>query len=334
MSNRTAQSNKAVLLAWENERDLVDEGKGTRDWTRQQQEDILNRGRAYDENGKAFEGHHMKSVEEHSDFQGDPGNIQFLSRAEHKAAHGGDFHNPTNGYYDPITGITKQFGDNKYEPCRVIELSDPIKRVVEDIIDETKSARETEAKAELPDTQKEELVIETNEKENKKQEFNRKKVDADKKQKNTKIYKKNTVNEVVSKAKKVGGNVVGAVKKYWWVIPIVGAAVRYARLNAENRSPDDYDDTGDNGFFINTGDPKIEHEKDKPEKEREENLKKGLEEELNEELEKGQEKGQEREGTHASPKKHKVKAHGQHYGKEKIWIEKEAYERGGKNENI
>lgn len=126
MSNRTAQANKAVTQAWENEYRLVSEGKGTRDWTPEQQRDILDKGKAYGDDGRTFEGHHMKSVEGYPDFQGDPGNIQFLSRPEHNAAHNGSFQNPTNGYFNPFTRETKDFGDNKYEPCIIIKLSDPV----------------------------------------------------------------------------------------------------------------------------------------------------------------------------------------------------------------
>lgn len=71
MSRRTAASNKAIRDAWKNEQNLVKEGKGTRDWTIDQQKDILERGKAYDENGKAFEGQHMRSAEVHPECQGD-----------------------------------------------------------------------------------------------------------------------------------------------------------------------------------------------------------------------------------------------------------------------
>ena len=63
MSRRTAESNKAILDAWIKEQELVKEGKGTRNWTSQQQQDILEIGQAYDDNGKAFEGQHMMSAE-------------------------------------------------------------------------------------------------------------------------------------------------------------------------------------------------------------------------------------------------------------------------------
>lgn len=126
MSNRTANANKAITARWAEEQRLVNEGKGTRDWTPDQQRDIVDRGKAYDDNGKAFEGHHMKSVEKYPDYQGDLGNIQFLSRPEHSSAHNGSFQNPTNGYFNPFTGETVDFGDNKYKLCEIITLSDPV----------------------------------------------------------------------------------------------------------------------------------------------------------------------------------------------------------------
>lgn len=125
MSRRTAEASKIIAAAWNNEKQLVLVGKGTRDWTPSQQQDIIDRGKAYDDNGKAFEGHHMKSVEKYPEYQGEPGNIQFLSRQEHQEAHGGNFQNPTNGYFNPLTKITKEFGDNPFEPCEVICLSEP-----------------------------------------------------------------------------------------------------------------------------------------------------------------------------------------------------------------
>lgn len=134
MSRRTSEASKAIRAAWLKEQELIAEGKGTRDWTSEQQKEILELGKAYyhSENpddindGKAFEGHHMKSAEAYPEYQGDPENIQFLSRPEHQEAHGGDYRNPTNGYFDPVTKITRDFGDNKYEPREIINLTDPI----------------------------------------------------------------------------------------------------------------------------------------------------------------------------------------------------------------
>lgn len=126
MSNRTFEANKAILAAWEKEQDLVREGKGTRDWTQEQQQDILDRGKAYDEDGKAFHGQHMKSVEKYPEYQGDPNNIQFLTKSEHLEAHQGSWQNPTNWYYDPVSKQFLTFGECELIPCEVINLSNPI----------------------------------------------------------------------------------------------------------------------------------------------------------------------------------------------------------------
>ena len=122
------ERNKAIRLAWEREQKLVAEGKGTRDWSDDQQKDILDpdKGKAYDENGRAFEGQHMKSAAEYPDYQADPDNIQFLTREEHLEAHKGSWQNPTNWYYNPETKEFVDFGDNKPTPCAPINLSEPV----------------------------------------------------------------------------------------------------------------------------------------------------------------------------------------------------------------
>lgn len=126
MSRRTAESNKAILAAWNTEQELVQEGKGTREWTPEQQQDILEKGKAYDENGKAFEGQHMKSAERYPEYQGEPGNIQFLTRAEHLEAHDGNWRNPTNWYYNPVTREKIDFGEGPFIPCEIIKLKEPV----------------------------------------------------------------------------------------------------------------------------------------------------------------------------------------------------------------
>lgn len=122
------ERNKAIRQAWEKEQQLVREGKGTRDWTKEQQQDILepDKGKAYDDQGRAFEGQHMKSAAEYPEHQGNPDNIQFLTREEHLEAHKGSWQNPTNWYYDPVTKEFHDFGDGDVIPCKIIELSDPI----------------------------------------------------------------------------------------------------------------------------------------------------------------------------------------------------------------
>lgn len=128
MSRRTAESNKAILAAWNKEQELVQEGKGTREWTPQQQQDILDKGKAYDEDGVAFQGQHMKSVEKYPEYQGDPENIQFLTRAEHLEAHDGDWRNPTNWHFNPVTKEKTDFGDGKFIQCETIQLADPVNK--------------------------------------------------------------------------------------------------------------------------------------------------------------------------------------------------------------
>jgi hypothetical protein len=120
---------KAIRKAWEREQGLVAEGKGTRDWTKEQQEDILDpaKGKAYDENGRAFDGQHMKSAAEYPEYQGDPDNIQFLTKEEHLEAHKGCWQNPTNWYYNPEAKEFVDFGENKPIPCEVINLSEPVR---------------------------------------------------------------------------------------------------------------------------------------------------------------------------------------------------------------
>lgn len=133
MSRRTADANRAIREAWEREKQLVLEGKGTRDWTPEQQQSIIDKGKAYDTNGRAFEGQHMKSVEEYPEHQGNPDNIQFLTKEEHLEAHKGSWQNPTNWYYDPVTKEYTLFDVDELVPCAIIELSDPVSVVMRNV---------------------------------------------------------------------------------------------------------------------------------------------------------------------------------------------------------
>ncbi|HFI0564097.1 TPA: hypothetical protein ACGO35_001822 [Streptococcus suis] len=126
MSKRTAEASKAVRAAWKRERELVLQGTGTRDWTPEQQQDIFEKGKAYDENGVAFHGQHMKSVSSYPEYQGDPGNIQFLTRKEHLEAHDGCWRNPTNWYFNCVTKKKLHFGNGPYIPCKTIKLLSPL----------------------------------------------------------------------------------------------------------------------------------------------------------------------------------------------------------------
>ena len=110
---------RAVRQAWKQERERVREGRGTRDWTPQEQKEILERGAL-----AGYEGHHMKCVSQFPAYADDPDNIQFLTEDEHiQGAHQGSYHNPTNGYYDPDSGEMHRFSAGSLEPPPERELS-------------------------------------------------------------------------------------------------------------------------------------------------------------------------------------------------------------------
>lgn len=161
MSRRTAESNKAILAAWNKEQELVQKGKGTREWTPQQQQDILDKGKAYDDNGKAFEGQHMKSTEMYPEYQGEPGNIQFLTRAEHLDAHDDNWQNPTNWYYNPVTKEKFNFGDGPFIPCEIINLSEPIISLKVDSTIEEKNIEDRETASNTGGSSKETVETHT-----------------------------------------------------------------------------------------------------------------------------------------------------------------------------
>ena len=91
-SNPESARRAAVSKAWANERALVREGKGTRDWSKSQQAEILATGRC-----KGYIGHHKCSVKNNPELAGEPKNIQFLTFSEHIKAHGNNFKNDPHG---------------------------------------------------------------------------------------------------------------------------------------------------------------------------------------------------------------------------------------------
>lgn len=114
--NRERQ--KAVREAWKNEKRLVLEGKGTRNWSKQQQKEILKRGSV-----KGYDGHHMKSVIKYPQYAGNPKNIQFLTEKEHYNAHGGNYKMPTNGYYNAETNEMIKFRGNELKSVPINKLN-------------------------------------------------------------------------------------------------------------------------------------------------------------------------------------------------------------------
>lgn len=160
-----AEADKAIRLAWERERELVSKGVGTRDWTPEQQQDILEYGKAFDDDGKAFEGQHMKSAAQYPEYQGNPDNIQFLTRKEHLEAHNGSWLNPSNWYYDPIEKQFFDFGDGEPIPCTVIKLSNPVVLVekcnTNEVADEATQAEEQPSSGTDPPTKVSKQAIES-----------------------------------------------------------------------------------------------------------------------------------------------------------------------------
>lgn len=121
--NRERQ--KAVRDAWNREKVLVSEGKGTVDWSVEQQKELMENGRV-----KGYEGQHMKSVNEYPEYAGSADNIQFLTHDEHLEAHNSGeekagYHSPTNGYYDASSKTMYSFGDNPPHAPETIELTNP-----------------------------------------------------------------------------------------------------------------------------------------------------------------------------------------------------------------
>lgn len=94
---KASERSKAVRLAWKNEAaDVAAGGTGiSRRWSPGEIDQLLSTGKV-----KGYQGHHMKSVKGYPELAGDPNNIQFLTRAEHLAAHGGNWRNITHGRYN------------------------------------------------------------------------------------------------------------------------------------------------------------------------------------------------------------------------------------------
>ena len=298
------ERNKARRLAWKREQKLVAEGKGTRDWSEDQQKDILDpdRGKAYDENGRAFEGQHMKSAAEYPDYQGDPDNIQFLTREEHLEAHKGSWQNPTNWYYDPETKEFVDFGENKPTPCKIIKLSDPVTVQTAPPTaeqDDVGSAKERQASSEASD--KPDSVPTKNETRTKySSHFTKVEPNISGTQDSGVRKAADTIKSSVEKAARLAWKHKGK---------IIAGAVTLGKIGLEIADTVSKSNSGNIGkggsqpnFDTSSSDDVTGGEHDDPEK-----------------------------GTHASPREHIVKPHGQHYGKDKVWKEKAAYSRGGKN---
>lgn len=304
MSRRTAESNRAILAAWNKEQELVQKGKGTREWTPKQQQDILEKGKAYDDEGVAFQGQHMKSAEFYPKYQGDPGNIQFLTRAEHLEAHNGNWRNPTNWYFNPVTKEKTDFGDGPFIPCKTIQLSEPIAR--KNVAQENK-------------------VIEVFEEEKNKTKIE-KPIHPNIEYKGTSLT--NRLQSIPKSKKRIGNavrkvvNTVVDFSNYHPVltniVKIVGAVGLAAAVDMVSKSgssisgsdSEDYNYNPSSGNRNSSFDDTYEYVYNDNTSEDNYSI------------------------EQSSPKEHTVRPHGQHYYKngEYVWIEKDSYHRGGKKD--
>lgn len=114
---------KAVQLAWEREKTLVREGKGTRDWTVDQQAEMLSAKNG--EGVKGFEGSHMMTVKDYPQYEGNPENIQFLTASEHfGGVHAyAPKHIHPNGRFDSRTGEVIEQTDGTIPEQPIISLT-------------------------------------------------------------------------------------------------------------------------------------------------------------------------------------------------------------------
>lgn len=114
----------AIRKAWEREKQLVLEGKGTRNWTVAQQQELLTRNPP---KISGFEGQHMLDTSTYPQYAGDPNNIQFLTYEEHYfGAHNEKWKNSTCGRFDPETGEMIPISPDALKAPPVIELTDKI----------------------------------------------------------------------------------------------------------------------------------------------------------------------------------------------------------------
>ena len=119
-SSLSYQRKCAVSKAWAKERQQVLNSCGSRNWSQEEQKEILQTGKCH-----GYEGQHMLSVKAHPEQAGNENNIQFLTRGEHFKAHRGNWKNDANGKYDPKTGEIEPFNDG-IPSVKYGKLSDPI----------------------------------------------------------------------------------------------------------------------------------------------------------------------------------------------------------------
>ena len=115
-----AERSKGVREAWKNEKALVEQGRGTREWSKTQQTQLMQTNRV-----EGYDGHHMKSVSTYPQHAANPDNIQFLSKQEHIELH--QAYKQTNGHYDPATKQMTNFRGDELRAPQSKALAQPVK---------------------------------------------------------------------------------------------------------------------------------------------------------------------------------------------------------------
>lgn len=114
---------QGVARAWNRERELVRNGRGTREWSVSEQKQLLDTGRV-----QGYQGHHMMSVSKYPEHADNPKNIQFLDTRkgnnEHLKAHKNDYREASEGRYNVKTGKIRPMKDGKVRAMNAYELKD------------------------------------------------------------------------------------------------------------------------------------------------------------------------------------------------------------------
>ena len=125
-ANSDSIRSQAVKAAWEKEADRVRSGKGTWDWTVEQQAEMLSRSHTSNPGVSGFEGSHMLSAKDYPEHAGNPDNIQLIPTIAHyDGVHGRNPRaNTPNGIYNPQTGEVIPIEDGQIPELPVFELTD------------------------------------------------------------------------------------------------------------------------------------------------------------------------------------------------------------------
>lgn len=246
----------------------------------------------------------MKSAEMYPEYQGDLGNIQFLTRTEHLEAHNGNWRNPTNWYFNPVTKEKLDFGDGPFIPCNAIRLPEPIVQInvsqgnkAAEVFEEKKNAIRIEKQIQPNIEHKGTPMIN-----------NLQSIPKPKKGLGNTVRK--AVNAVVDFSNR--HPVLTNIVKIVGVVGLAAATDVFSKSVSSSSGSDSeeynynpssgngnssFDDTHKDVYNDDTSDNDYSVER-------------------------------------SSPKKHTVRPHGQHYYKngERVWIKKDSYPRGGKKD--